>query len=170
MGAPGAPEIPAELYEELKRLAAACFRGQPARCTLQPTALVHEAYLRVGAQAPDRWNGRVHFLSTAARAMRQILVDHARRRSTGKRGAGRKPVTLVESSIGELDPDSDLLDLEECLDRLASLDARQARVVELRVFGGLTVEEAAEALGVSRATVEVDWRVAKAWLHRELSR
>src|SRR5262245_28588102 len=169
MAVPDAAEFPPELYDELKRLAAVHFRRQPSSHTLQPTALAHEAFLRLGSDDAERWRGRVHFLATAARAMRQILVDHARRKASGKRGgpAARK-VTLVDATAADLAPRADLLDLEEALARLAALDARQARVVELRLYAGLTVEEVAEALGVSRATVEVDWRFAKAWLQREL--
>lgn len=141
--------------------------------TLQPTALVHEAYLKLVDQTRADWQGKTHFFAVGARVMRRLLVDHARERGAQKRGAGWRNVTLAEvfapSEQADLDPEQ-LLDLNAALERLAELDEREAKVVTLRFFGGLTVEQVAEALGVSKRTVENDWRHARAWLQLELSR
>ncbi len=137
---------------------------------LQPTALVHEAWLKLGGSSGLEVRDRAHFLSVAATAMRQILVDHARARGAAKRGGGIRPMDLHSidlASDGATPPE--ILEVDECLTRLARLDPRQAQVVEMRVFAGMTVEETAEALGVSPRTVELDWRMARAWLLRELS-
>lgn len=136
--------------------------------TLQPTALVHEAWLKL---APNLANvgGRVHFFAVASMAMRQVLADHARGARREKRGGGRERVVLEESRVEAPTADADLCALDECLEELNGLNPRHARVVELRVFGGLTIDEAAEALGVSHGTVESDWSMARAWLWRRLA-
>lgn len=155
------------VYGELRRLAAYHMRGERAGHTLQTTALVHEVYLRLAGQDVD-WKNRGHFFAVAARAMRRILVDHARRRRAAKRGGGVAPSPL-DSVVPAIDPAVDLLDLDAALETLETLDPREARVVELRFFAGLSVPEVALALGVSDATVERDWVTARAWLRRELS-
>ena len=145
-------------------------RGTPG-VTLQPTAIVHEAYLRLVDQSRANWRGRSHFVAVASKVMRNILIDHARARAAEKRGGGWRPVTLVDEVAGDYHIDAaEMLSIGEALDRLAELDERQARVVELRFFGGLTVEEAAQVLGVSKRTVEGLWAHARAWLLRELSK
>ena len=157
------------VYEELRARAGAYFRGQPANHTLQPTALVHEAYVKL-IRAPDgSWQSRSHFYAIAATAMRQILIDHARRRDAARRAReqaadGR---TLLETPTGN--KAVDLLALEDALTRLATLDERQARLVELRFFGGLSNDEVAEVLETSTSTVERQWRQVRAWLAREFS-
>jgi RNA polymerase sigma factor (TIGR02999 family) len=157
------------LYPELRRLASGLMRGERPGHTLQPTALVHEAFLDLVDQTRVDWEGRAHFMASAARVMRHILVDHARRRAAGKRGSGLKHLTLDETlGVGTPGRAFEILQLGEALDRLAALDARAAQVIELRVFGGLTVEEAATVLGVSKRTVDADWSVARMWLAREL--
>lgn len=159
------------VYEHLRAVAGSYFRGQPANHSLQPTALVHEAYLKLVNSPSSDWNGRVHFCAVAATAMRQILHDRARRQKAAKRGGGdarRLPLEQVETPTGGTK--LDLLSLDEALDKLTELAPRQARIIELRFFGGLTIEQTAEVLGVSHATVENDWRVARAWLNRELQR
>jgi RNA polymerase sigma-70 factor, ECF subfamily len=155
------------VYAELRELAARLLRHERADHTLQPTALVHEAYLRLVDQRVGTWENRAHFLGIAAQAMRRILVDHARRRSATKRRGAR--VTLDDAVAPSTGPSVDLLEIDAALSRLAELDPRQAQVVELRFFGGLSVEETAAVLGVGSATVKRDWTVARAWLHRELS-
>jgi RNA polymerase sigma-70 factor (ECF subfamily) len=157
------------VYGELKRLAKAAMvdeREKPH--TLQPTALVHEAFMRLIASSGVTWQNRAHFFGAAARIMRRILIDHARRRRAGKRGGGLLPVPLDHVVRLYEDSAGDLLDLEAALERLDMLDSDRARVIELRFFGGLTVKETADALGVSESTVEREWRVARAWLYREL--
>lgn len=167
-GADGAHEqLISYLYEDLRGLA---FRamGRRDRSTLQPTALVHEAYLRI-LGSDGSYRDRQHFLAVAAMAMRQLVADHARQRRRLKRGGDRRQVTLDEGAIGAgTDIRVDLIDLDEALDALASIDARQARIVELRFFAGMTVEEAAEVVGVSQRTVKLDWQMARAWLLRRL--
>jgi RNA polymerase sigma-70 factor (ECF subfamily) len=160
------------VYDELRRLARGYMSREPAGHTLQPTALVHEAYLKLVDQTRADWKGKTHFFAVGARVMRRLLVDHARERSAEKRGAGWQRVTL-SGAIGS-DPGAGLaperlLDLNAALERLAGLDEREARVVTLRYFGGLTVEQVAEVLGVSPRTVDNDWRHAQAWLRHELS-
>jgi RNA polymerase sigma factor (TIGR02999 family) len=157
----------AKVYGELRALAGSYFRGQPAGLTLSPTALVHEVYLRLaGGEVPS---DRGHFFAVAATAMRQILTDQARRRRAAKRGgAAKERVTL--SGVPSWDSPVDVVAIDELLAKLTALDARQGRLAELRFFGGLTQEEAAEALGVSLRTVQSDWRKAKAWLIAELGR
>jgi RNA polymerase sigma factor (TIGR02999 family) len=156
------------VYDELRRIAARHMRREGEAHTLQPTALVHEAYLKLVGQTRAQWDGRTHFLCVASSAMRRILVDHARGRLRHKRGAELQRVDLDDVLEHEASSDADLLDVHEALERLAALDERQARVVELRFFGGLTVDEAAAALGVSRRTIEGEWTHAKAWLSLEL--
>ena len=156
------------VYEELKRLARRYMRRERADHTLQTTALVHEAYLRLVGQEAVRWQGRSHFFGVAAQMMRRILTDHARRNLRLKRGGTKEVLPLDEALVFSPEHSEELVKLDEALDRLAQLDARQGRVVELRFFAGLSVEEAAESLGVSPKTVKRDWAVAKAWLHAEL--
>jgi RNA polymerase sigma factor (TIGR02999 family) len=155
------------VHEELHRIARGCMRGERPGHSLQATALVNEAYLRlIGAQQVD-WQNRVHFLAVSARLMRRILVDFARSKKYQKRGGGAQAVTLDEALV-VAEPGRDLVALDEALDALAKMDERKARVVEMRFFGGLSVEETAAVLGVSGDTVMRDWRMAKAWLLREL--
>ena len=165
------------VYAELRRQARRALRREAAGHTLQPTALVHEAYLRLVDQRPDRWQGRSQFYGVAARCMRQVLVDAARTRRAAKRGGGAQPITLsdadqpaVASASGGEAAGEDVLALDEALTRLAALDPEQARLVELRYFAGLTIDDTAEALGVSPATVSREWTVARRWLRRELAR
>lgn len=165
------PETPRPLgevtYQQLRRIAAARFRGQ-GPITLQPTALVHEAWEKISAASPEVLSDRNHFLSLAARAMRQILIDQARARGAQKRGGGQVQVSL--SGVAAADEAvGDVLALDTALTELAEVDPRRAGVVELRFFGGLTVPEVAEATGSSVATVERDWRAARAWLQARLS-
>jgi RNA polymerase sigma factor (TIGR02999 family) len=154
------------VYGELKRLAASYLRSERPGHTLQPTALVHEAYLRLQGQRSVAWSNRAHFFGIAARIMRRILVDHARRRGAAKRDAAALRLTLVDDAAGDRAPE--LIALDTALTSLERLDPQQARVVELRYFGGLTVEETAEAAGISTATVKREWRTARAWLRREI--
>ncbi len=164
------------LYRELRALAAQYLQRSPAGATLQPTAIVNEAWLRLRHNNGLDWKSQSHFFAISANAMRNVLLDHARRKHADKRGGGAARVTLsaaespsesglAESGLAELD----LLALSEAMDRLAALDARQARVVELRFFAGLGVREIAEQIGVSERTVKNDWRMAKAWLRVELA-
>ncbi|OFW05098.1 MAG: RNA polymerase subunit sigma-70 [Acidobacteria bacterium RIFCSPLOWO2_02_FULL_67_36] len=156
------------VYQELRKLAAAYLRRERPGQTLQPTALVHEAYLRLMKDKPNRWQNRAHFCAIAAHSMRQILIERARARGALKRGGARPRITLDEGLVGGSEVSTDLLALDEAMERLAALDAGQARLVELRFFGGLTVEETAEAMNISPATVKRHWTVARAWLAREL--
>lgn len=157
------------VYRELRRLAGYYMRGERVDHTLQATALVHEAYLRLFGQGPIGWDNHSHFLRGAARAMRQILVDHARRRARAKRAGGHKKVSLDESVLLVSDQQPEiLLALDEALTRLASLDPRHAEIVEMLYFTGMTQPEAAKALGVSEITVRREWRLARAWLRREV--
>ncbi len=157
------------LYKELRRLAAGCLRRERPNHTLQPTALVNEAYLRLAAQSQPEWNDRVRFLAVASHLMREVLIDYARTRNRAKRGGGLAPICIEDAgqlaAVGEVD----LLALDEALDGLERVDSQQRRIVELRYFGGLSIEETAQVLGISPATVKRDWRMARAWLHRELS-
>jgi RNA polymerase sigma-70 factor (ECF subfamily) len=154
-------------YDELHGVAARAFRREGAAHTLQPTALLHEAWLKLAGNL-DLVRDRQHFFAVAARAMRQVLADHARKRGTAKRGGGVRPQLLEDDVAGTYET-SDLVALDDSLNRLAELNERHARVVELRIFGALTVNEAADELGVSRSTVETDWVMARAWLRRELA-
>ena len=154
------------IHQELRRRAAARLRHERPGHVLQPTALVHEVYLRLIGDHPMSWQNRNHFLAVASEMMRHILVDHARRRKMGKRSGGWTRVTLDEE-IARHDPrEVDLLDLDAALSELAGFDARKGQTAELRFFGGLSLEDIARAQGVSRATVERDWRAARAWLYR----
>ncbi len=158
------------VYEELRKLARARMAAEPAGHTLQPTALVHEAYLRlVGTENTVRWDGRGHFFGAAARAMRRILVERARSRGRIKRGGDRGRVELTDVGMAVEPPATDLVALDEALDRLEKHDPRKAEVVMLRYFAGLTIEETAAALSLSPATIKTEWAFARAWLHREIS-
>jgi RNA polymerase sigma factor (TIGR02999 family) len=158
------------VYERLGELAARSLRHERPDHTLQATALVHEAYMKLVEQHRVHWQDRAHFFGVAAQVMRRILVDHARRHLAAKRGANVTKVTVDDSIADVAGGDVDVMALDQLLERLAALDARQSRVVELRFFGGLTVEETAEVLHVSAATIKNDWRSAKAWLYGELTR
>jgi len=156
------------VYEELRRLAHRYMAQQPDGHTLQTTALVNEAYLRLAGQHEPRFDSRTHFLAVAATAMRQILVDHARTALRQKRGAGAQKVELDEAALVSSEPPREILDLSEALERLSTLDARKARVVELKYFGGLKHEEIAEVMKISVMTVRRDWTFSRAWLYAEL--
>lgn len=156
------------VYAELRRQARVQLAREREAHTLQPTALVHEAFLRLVDQRSARWQNRAQFFGVSAQLMRRILVDHARARDAAKRGGGAVRISLDEAPEAAASPETDVLLLDEALERLASLDERQARVVELRYFGGLSVEEAAAVLDVSEITIKRDWAMAKAWLFREL--
>ncbi len=160
------------VYEELKSLAGYFLKRERSGHTLQPTALVHEAFLRLSDRpaSPSVLQDRGHFLGLAARVMRHILVDYARSRKTQKRGGKYLRVTLIDFGEIAIDAEDYLVALDEALSRLASLDPRQAKVVELRFFAGLSIQETAEVMDLSTATVERDWAFSKAWLHREVKR
>ena len=158
------------VYDELRRLAAHYLRDEHAAATLQPTALVHEAYLRLVAQQMPDWESRSHFFGVAAHLMRQILVDHARRRHSQKRGGGQAPASLDGVVTFAPMKSDDIVALDDALTALAAVDARKCQVIELRFFGGLSVEETARAMNVSVGTIGREQRMAEAWLHRELSR
>ncbi len=158
------------LYGELRRLAASYLRRESGGHTLQPTALVNEAYLRLLQQNNSQWKDRNHFFSIAAQTMRRVLVDHARRSHAAKRGGPSPKLSLDQAIVYSGKKAGELLLLDELMERLCKADPQQARVVELRVFGGLTVEEAAKVLGVSTPTIKRDWAMAKAWLAREMDR
>jgi len=157
------------VYGELRRQARGYLRNERSGHTLQPTALVHEVYLRLVDQSRVKWQNRAHFFGVAARSMREILVDHARKRRAAKRGGPDSLIPIDDVNPPGASRNIDLLDLDRTLKRLAALDERQARLVELRVFGGLTIDEAAEVLEISPATVSREWRHAETWLHREMS-
>lgn len=156
------------VYEELRHQAARYLRRERPGHTLQTTALIHEAYLRLIDAKDVNWQSRSHFFAVAANVMRRILVEHARRRDADKRGGSQVRVQFDEALAVADETDVDLLAMDEALDRLAAIDPQQARVVELRFFSGLSVEETAAALGVSPKTVKRDWSVARAWLRREI--
>jgi RNA polymerase sigma-70 factor (ECF subfamily) len=156
------------LYGDLRRVAAAQMRREAGGQSLQPTALVHELYVRLVDQRRVQWRNRAHFFAAAATLMHRILVDHARARLADKRGGGRERVTLAGDEAAE-SPRIDVLALHESLRRMAAFSPRQERIVELRYFGGLTIEETAEVIGISEATVVREWTVAKAWLRADLS-
>jgi len=158
------------VYDELRRVAAAHLRRERPGHTLQGTALVHEAYMRLIDQTRIQWQNRAHFMGVAAQMIRRILVDHARAKHSAKRGAGAIALSLDESVEVPGKRDVDLVSLEDSLQDLGRIDPQQARIVELRYFTGLSIEETAEVLGTSPATVKRDWTVARAWLFRELSR
>jgi RNA polymerase sigma factor (TIGR02999 family) len=156
------------VYNELRRLANHYLQNERSGHTLQSTALVHEAFLRLVGNNEMQWHGRAHFFAAAAQSMRRILVDHARQRQAGKRGAGAQRVPLDEALTVPVQSNLDVAALDESLTNLASIDARKSRVVELRFFGGLSNKEISEVLGISPAAVRNDWVVAKAWLYRDL--
>jgi RNA polymerase sigma factor (TIGR02999 family) len=155
------------LYDELRAIAAHQLRGERREHTLQPTALVHELFLRLAGQRDADWINRGQFFAVASRIMRRVLVDSARQRLAGKRGGGARRTTL--SGLLTSGPDPDVLDVHDALEALAALDERQAKIVELRYFGGLSIEETAQALDISPATVKREWTSARAWLYRKLS-
>lgn len=157
------------VYRELRRIAAVQMRGERKDHTLEPTALVHEAFLRLAGSSDIQPKSRAHFFAIAAQAMRRILVDHARRRKAAKRGSGERHAMLPDVANPETDPDGYVMALSQALDELAVIDPRQARIVELRFFGGMTIDETGALLEVGHATVERDWNLAKAWLHRRIS-
>jgi len=157
------------VYTELRGLAAHYLRGERSDHTLQPTALVNEAYLRLTRMQEVDWQSRSHFFATAATVMRRILVDHARAQRAEKREGFREAVTLDDALVVSPGRNPDLVALDEALDRLSKVDARRSRIVELRFFGGLSEEETAHVLGISARTVKRDWRVAKAWLYNEMT-
>lgn len=166
--AAAAAELLPIVYEELRALAACYLRRERGEHTLQPTALVHEAFVRLVDQVRIEWRDRAHFFRTAAQAMRRVLVDHARARDAAKRGGGCRRVVLDDEVAPQARPQVDLLELDDLLTRLAALNERHAQVIELRFFGGMTIDETAAALGVSTTTVEDDWAVARAWLRRHM--
>jgi RNA polymerase sigma-70 factor (ECF subfamily) len=158
------------VQDELRQIARRCLRNERAGHTLQATALVNEAYVRLVDARRVNWQNRTHFLAMSARVMRRVLVDLARSRGADKRGGGAVRVTLDDAAIGGVAPDADVIRLDDALKALAALDERKSRVVELRFFGGLTADETAVALQVSTKTVLRDWEFARAWLQRELTR
>ena len=161
-------ELTPLVYEELRRLAHHYMEGQRPNQTLQTTALVNEAYLRLADQTNPSWQNRAHFFAVAARAMRQIVVDYARSQRSQKRGGGALKVELDEVAIVSPEQSQEIVDLHEALERLATLDSRKAQVVELKYFGGLNYDEMAEVLKISRVTVRRDWEFARLWLYTEL--
>jgi RNA polymerase sigma factor (TIGR02999 family) len=156
------------VYRELRRIAGWHLKQEAAGHTLQPTALVHEAYLKLARTDGIDWQGRSHFLAVSARLMRQILVDHARNQKAQKRGDGQRMLDIEDLAVAAPGKSPDILALDEALERLSKLDERQGRIVELRFFSGMTEEETGEVLGVSARTVKREWRMAKAWLYKEL--
>jgi RNA polymerase sigma factor (TIGR02999 family) len=161
-------ELTPLVYEELRRLAHHYMEGQRPDHTLQTTALVNEAYLRLADQTNPRWQNRAHFFAVAARAMRQIVVDYARSQQSQKRGGGLLRIELDEAAIVSPEQSKEIIDLHEALERLATLDSRKAQVVELKYFGGLNYDEMAEVLKISRVTVRRDWEFARLWLYTEM--
>ncbi len=157
------------VYDELRRLAESLMRSERADHTLQTTALVHEAYVRLAGSGEPRWQDRKHFFRLAAIVMRHVLIDHAEARRAQKRGGGRAGLSLEEVTIALGDPDIDLQALDEALTDLGTRDRQKADVVELRFFGGCTIDETSETLGISTATVEREWRFARAWLRSRLA-
>jgi RNA polymerase sigma factor (TIGR02999 family) len=158
------------VYKELRRIAQHYLRNERPGHTLQGTALVHEAYVRMIEQDLPEWQNRAHFFAVAAQLMRQILVDHARAHRSDKRGGGACTLALDEADKDAFRVDIDIIALDDALKTLSSMDPQQGKVVELKFFGGLSVEDTAEVLGVSSSTVKRDWITARAWLHRELDR
>ena len=157
------------VYDELRRQAARYLRRERAGHTLQTTALIHEAYLRLVDQKNVKWQNRAHFFGIAAQLMRRISVDHARTKKRAKRGGSDVWVSLNEATTVVKTQDLDVLEIDEALTRLTEIDKQQGKIVELRFFSGMTVDETAEVLGISTATVKRDWSMARAWLHREIS-
>jgi RNA polymerase sigma factor (TIGR02999 family) len=167
---PAGEQLFEDVYSELRALAARYLHRERKSHTLQPTALVHEAYLKLVGQTRADWRGRAHFLAIAAQAMRQILVDHARRHRAAKRGGNRQRIAFDDNLVIESNRDVDLLALEDALTKLSKLDLRQARMIELRFFGGLSIAEVAKVMGMSKRSVEREWTMVRAWLRRELNR
>ena len=165
-----ADQLFAEVYAELRALASRYLHRERKSHTLQPTALVHEAYLKLVGQTCVDWQGRAHFLAFAAQAMRQILVDHARRHQAAKRGGNQHRIALDDNQLIESHRDVDLLALEDALAKITKLNPRQAKMIELRFFGGLSIAEVAKVMGISKRSVEREWTMVRAWLRRELSR
>jgi RNA polymerase sigma-70 factor (ECF subfamily) len=163
-------QLLALLYDDLRRLAASYLRRERPDHTLQPTALVHEAYLRLVDQSEQNWQNRAHFLGICAHIMRQILVDHARKRDAAKRGGRERPLVLDEAALPGAQRPEELVALDEALLRLETFDKRQSQVVELRFFGGMTEEEISHVLGISVRTIKRDWNVARAWLYAEMTK
>jgi RNA polymerase sigma-70 factor, ECF subfamily len=157
------------VYDELRRLASHYLRGERRDHTLQGTALVHEAFIRLVGQSNLEWQGRAHFFGVAARLMRQILVDHARKHTAAKRGGGDVPQSIEEAAIFSPQRAADLIALDDALQELAQFDERKSRIIELRYFGGLSIEEIGEMEGIAVATVRRQMRTAEAWLHRAMS-
>lgn len=157
------------VYDELRRIAKSFLRRESSGITLQPTALVNEAYLRLVGQQNVSWENRAQFFGMAAKLMRNILVDHARNRRASKRGGGRFKVSLAGVEGLSSQPDIDMVILDDALNRLAALKPEHSRIVELRFFGGLTIEETANVMGLSHATIERSWTFARAWLRRQIS-
>ena len=157
------------VYDQLRRLAGSMLNQESPGNTLQPTALVHETYLRMADQTRVDWRGKTHFFAIGAKMMRRILVDHARAKKRQKRGGDMPRIPLTDDLCVTNRNEEDVLAVEEALNKLAELDPRQAQIVELRFFGGLTMEEVAEVLNVSKRTVESEWTMVRAWLRRELS-
>jgi RNA polymerase sigma factor (TIGR02999 family) len=158
------------VYGELRRIAAYHMQNEKADAVLEPTALVHEAYVRLVDQTKVQWNDRNHFYSVVARMIRRILVDYARARGTTKRGGGAVTLRLHETVVAPAERDLDLVALDDCLQDLARLDSQQSNIIEMRFFCGLSIEDTAAMLRISPATVKRDWAVARAWLFRELGR
>lgn len=158
------------VYEELRSIAARYLHAESNAHTLQATALVHEAYLRLLGPDDTPWENRAHFFGAAATAIRRILTDHARHKNRVKRGGGHRPVSLDEALVIQQDADEQLVDIDQALARLAELDPQKAKVVELRFYAGLTVDQTAKALGVSESTVARDWQFARVWLGTEIAR
>ncbi len=157
------------IYDDLRRLAASQLRNERANHTLHPTALVHEAWLRLVSQHSANWQNRLHFFSIAARIIRRILIDHARERFAQKRGGTQRPISISGQDVAGKESPVDLLSLDEALTELAELSERQARIVELRFFGGLTIPEVAATLGIGNRSVDREWQVARVWLYHRLS-
>ncbi len=170
-GDPDAAEqvVPA-IYSELRAIAGGYLRGERPDHTLQATALVHEAYVRLIENRGIAWRNRAHFVGVAAHVMRRVLVDHGRRHRAAKRGGGAVKLTLIEAADVRADPPTEVTDLDDALSDLEKMDPTKARIVELRFFGGLSIDETAAHLGVSRATVGRHWRLARTWLYRRLKK
>ena len=157
------------VYDELRRIARRCLAGQRSDHTLQPTALVHEAYLRLARRDSLDWRDRVHFFAMAAQMMRQILVDHARKQAAAKRGGNANTLVIDEALVASKESNLDVLALDAAMTKLASLDPRQCQIVELRFFGGLSIEETAQVVNISPATTKREWATARLWLHQAMS-
>ena len=166
---PAFKQLFADVYAELRALAARYMEPERKNHTLQPTALVHEAYFKLVDQTRVDWRGRTHFLAIAAQAMRRILVDHARRRGAAKRGGKWHRIALDDNRVIESNRDEDVLALEDALTKLKELDPRQAHMIELRFFGGLSIAEVAKVMAISKRSAEREWTMVRAWLRRELS-